>query len=179
MWETLSIVCIIGLCIFGFKSNRDFFLNKKLSNNIEILKHENENFKDNVDNLTQENKELNLIKCELSNELNTFKKDLDDLRGICNLVGECNEESFEKMKQLYSKHKHILELEIKSNALQILLDLDDNSDFVLNKEEKIKAKKKLNLLFNETDISRIPDEAYDDFKLLQSYLEKIILFSIH
>jgi len=175
MWETISIACIIGLCIFGFKSIRDFFLNKKLSNNIEILKNENENFKDNVDNLTQENKELNLIKCELSNELETFKKDLEDLKGICNLVGEYNEESFEKMKQLYNKHKRILELEIKSNALQILLDLDDNSDFKLNKEEKIKAKKKLNLLFEESDISKIPDKAYDDFKVLQSYIEKIIL----
>ena len=175
MLETVSIVCIVGICIFGFKSIRDFFLNRKLSNNIETLKNENENFKENVDNLTQENKELNSIKCELSNELETFKKDLEDLKGICNLVGEYNEESFEKMKQLYNKHKHILELEIKSNALQILLDLDDNSNFKLNKEEKKKAKKKLNLLFEESDISKIPDEAYDDFKVLQSYIEKIIL----
>ena len=175
MLETVSIVCIVGICVFGFKSIRDFFLNRKLSNNIETLKNENENFKENVDNLTQENKELNSIKCELSNELETFKKDLEDLKGICNLVGEYNEESFEKMKQLYNKHKHILELEIKSNALQILLDLDDNSDFKLNKEEKKKAKKKLNLLFEESDISKIPDEAYDDFKVLQSYIEKIIL----
>lgn len=132
-----------------------------------MLKQENKEFKLNLSTLEQENAKLSQIKDE-------FQKELVDLKGICTLVGEINEESYGKIKALYTKHKQIVNLEIKTISLKILLDLDKNSDYELSKSEKEDAKKRLHLLFKNADISIIPDQHFDDFYKLQESIENLV-----
>lgn len=163
----LGIIIIVIIIIFGGKSLSDYFIKKKIKKCVELLKQENKEFKLNLSTLEEENKKLSEIKDE-------FQKELIDLKGICTLVGEINEESYEKIKALYIKHKQIVNLEIKTISLKILLDLDKNSDYELSKSEKEYAKKKLHLLFKNADISIIPDQHFNDFYKLQESIENLV-----
>ena len=163
----LGIIIIIIILVFGGKSISDYFIKKKIKKCVEMLKQENKEFKLNLSTLEEENKKLSTIKDE-------FHKELLDLKGICALVGDLNNESYDKIKDLYNKHKQIVNLEIKTISLKILLDLDKNSDYELSKSEKEYAKKKLHLLFKNADISIIPDEHFNDFYKLQNSIEKLV-----
>lgn len=163
----LGIIIISIVVLFGCKSISDYIIKQKIKKCIEMLKRENKEFKLNLSTLEAENEKLSEIKDE-------FQKELIDLKGICTLVGDLNEESYEKIKSLYTKHMQIVNLEIKTISLKILLDLDKNSDYELSILERIEAKKKLQILFKNSDISIIPDDDFDDFYKLQESIEKLV-----
>ena len=121
IWETIAIVGLVAVVCFGAKSVRDFFMNRRLARNIKQLAHENEAFKDNVEALVHENEELARLKAGLASELDEFKQDLSDLKGICSVVGEVNADALEKLRAVYSRHKALLEAEVRASALRILL----------------------------------------------------------
>lgn len=121
IWETIAIVGLVAAVLFGAKSVRDFFLGRRMARSIKQLAHENEAFKDNVEALIKENAELAQLKADLASELDEFKQDLSDLKGICSVVGEVNADALEKLRAVYSRHKALLEAEIRASALRILL----------------------------------------------------------
>lgn len=179
----LIIIIVLGVLSSGLAvtTGRGCYLQKKFSKSLKKLEEQNQEFENNVESLKSENSNFKNNVNELTNENNKFRDqnkqfdtELKDLKNICNLVGETNEQSYEKLKSLYQKYKAIVDLDIKTLSLKILLDLDENSDFVLDKSEKKLAKKKLQLLFKNYALDEIPDENFNDFNKLQESIEQLL-----
>ena len=186
----LIIIIVLGVLSsgLGLTTGRGCYLQKKFSKsvgelkvqneqfqtNVNVLKSQNRLFKTNMSSLETQNRQFKTAVTSLENQNEQFDSELKDLKNMCNIVGETNEKSYEKLKSLYQKYKAIVNLDIKTLALKILLDLDENSDFVLDQNEKDLAKKKLQLLFSKYDLEQIPDEHFDDFTKLQESIEQLL-----
>jgi predicted nuclease with TOPRIM domain len=154
LWEIVAIVGLLSTVLFCAKSVRDFFMSRRMTRNLAALTHENSAFKQNVDALTKENAALLQLKADLAAELDEFKRDLSDLKGICTLVGELNDDSVRKMRVIYERHKALVEAEVRASALRILLVLNDSLDFASEKApSRSLVMRKLAVLF--------PDEPLD------------------
>ena len=155
-------------------SKKEKIQNEHFQTNITTLRSQNRHFKSAVTSLETQNNQFKDNVISLKNQNEQFDTELKDLKTICNIVGETNEKSYEKLKSLYQKYKAIVDLDIKTLALKILLDLDENSDFVLDQHEKDLAKKKLQLLFSKYDLEQIPDDHFDDFTKLHDSIEQLL-----
>lgn len=184
IWETIAIVGLVAVVCFGAKSVRDFFMNRRLARNIKQLAHENEAFRDNVEALVHENEELARLKAGLASELDEFKQDLSDLKGICSVVGEVNADALEKLRAVYSRHKALLEAEVRASALRILLLLlhegsEGGADEGGAGEGTQRIRQRLAVLFPEAPIERlVTAERVADPAALRGLVETLLRQSV-
>ena len=165
MLEVIILAGVSGVLFINF--GKDLYLKNKLGKQLNNLKLENKCFKDNLNNLHEENTKLSSIN-------DKFECELEDLKNICSLVGKNNKDTYDRLLTLYKKHKNIVEIETRILSLKILLDLDDNSDFKLDDKERKAAKIKLQMLFKNQKID-ISEECFSDFTKLQRYIERLLV----
>ena len=171
MWEIIAIISVVTAVAFGFRSIHSFFLNRKMARNVATLASENKTFKTNVNALNLENENLHRLKVQLTDDVEIFQLELNELKNICNLVGGMNEEALHKMRELYSDHLNVLKGHIRANAMRILLLLDDTMEF---KNIDIKnMKHKLSVLFKNEEM---PDDTrFSNANILLDTIEALLL----
>lgn len=176
IWETIAIVGLLATALFGAKSVRDFFLSRRMARSLSALASENAAFKDNVDALVKENAELERLKAQLGDELDEFKRDLADLRGVCDLVGELNADSEAKMRAIYARHKALLEAEVRAGALRIVLLLDSQLAAAGTACAAEAAQRKLSVLFPNAPplAARLTPETLADGAALRALVERLL-----
>ena len=167
MWEVLAIVSLVVAAAFAVKTGHAFFMNRRLARDITQLEGQNALFQTNVHDLTRENAELARLKAALSDEVGAFQQELDELRGICDLVGGMSADSEHKLRCLYEQHKDVLAGHIRSNAMRVLLLLDETVRFEAELTPDIR--RKVAVLFGEAfadevaaTIARSPPEQVAD-----------------
>jgi uncharacterized protein YoxC len=171
MWEILAITGIATTVMFAFKSIHGFFLNRRMARNIDSLATENQNFQVNVQALRHENDELVHLKTQLMSEVNTFHNELVDFKAMCDLVGGMSKEAVQNMRTLYHEHRDVLHAHVRSNAMSVLLILDDTLNF--NDVANIPyMRRKLSILFDDNVVQ---DIAFNDTNQLLDVIERLLL----
>jgi len=173
MWEIIAIISLVAAVTFGFKSIHNFFLNRRMTQNVATLANENKTFQASVQSLNQENENLLHLKTQLTDEVQTFQTELNELKNVCELVGGMNEEALQKMRKLYNDHLHVLKAHIRSNAMRILLLLDDTLQF--ETKNIFDMKHKLSVLFKDEEMFYDDDTSFCDANILLDKIETVLL----
>ena len=120
-----------------------------------------------IDEFSVENTRLAAVRSELEGSTGVLKEELEQLKGVIDLVGENQADVYESMLKLYGQYNAVVNLDVHSKAIGILKSLDTNSDFMISNDERTNAIKSLNLLFGHDHNIVLTNQDFDDLEKLK------------
>ena len=183
MIETVFLaIAAAGSCLFGsfgMKLWNDCVSNRKMRKNISALNHENTRLNACVEGMSAENTRLATVRGELEDSTVVLKAELEQLKGLMNLVGENQNDVYQAVLKLFTQYNAVVHLDINNKALGILQSLDTDHNFVMSEIERSNAIKSLNLLFGDDHTIVLTNRDFDDLEKLKEKIVMLIKQSVN
>lgn len=170
------IILVGGGCIITLLSAHTIkgcIDHRVMTHNLQKMSAENSKLTNSIANIHDENEHLIEVRTNLETTSVSLNNELDELKGVIDLCGENNANAYNHMIELYRQHQNTVDVDISTTALSIMMDLDKNSDFVFDVNERTYAIQKLRLLFSKKHVD-ILDADFDDLTRLQVKIKELI-----